>query len=295
MKYTLTLWLVMFALDFGLVAEAGPLKPHQARQVHLTKPGHPAKAPGTITLALSLPGALTLDITLDFEAVTDLSLLTAGMSAALVSTLDAGLVARLPDGVISIPSEFPVLVHVEPPAIGLTTLAFDGIVTVTLLTPDLPYYPGTRLRLLTAHDGGDFKDITREVSKGSYRVRGSGGEFSEFLIVLDERDPETIVDTKLDALQSLLSGHAGVIDGTVFAQLQTLLDATDLNWQKRNVIGAIAELDLFAAAVVASAPAEIPDSWAATGGPDNVAGMLRASAATLRFSLNSTVSHVRYH
>lgn len=157
MKCALTLWLVMFAWNFGLVAEAGPLKPHQARQVHLTKPNHPAKTPGTIALALSLPGALTLDITLDFEAVTDLSLLTAGMSAALVSPLDAGLVARLPDGVISIPSEFPVLVHIEPPAIGLTTLAFDGIVTVTLLTPTCP--------IIRVRDCGCLPPTTAVISK----------------------------------------------------------------------------------------------------------------------------------
>ncbi|NNF16819.1 MAG: hypothetical protein HKN70_08720, partial [Gammaproteobacteria bacterium] len=244
-------------------------------------------------LPVSLPGALTLDITLEFEAVTDLTLVNAGLSAAVVSPLDAGLVGRLPDSVISIPAEFPVLVLVEPPGVGLTTLAFDGIYTLTLLTPNLPYYPGTRLRMFTAHDGGDFEDITRETSKGSYRVRGSGGEFSEFLIALDTRHPEAIVDAKLTVLQALLTGYSGAIDATVFASLQSLLDSADTLWQKRNVNTAIAELDNFTAAIVAATSVEIPDSWAATGGPDNIAGILRGKAATLRFSMVETITHTR--
>lgn len=293
MKNMITMFVVSLVGVLSPLCDAGVLQQRQSSDQNFRKFVKPVKTPGTVTLPVSLPGALTLDITLDFAAVTDLTLLNAGLSAAVVSPLDGALLSRLPDSVISIPAEFPVLVVVDPPSVGLTTLAFDGIYTLTLLTPNLPYYPGTRLRLFTAHDGGGFEDITRETSHGSYRVRGSGGEFSEFLIALDTRDPEAIVDTKLTSLETLLSSYSGVIDAAVFANLQASLDAIDTLWQKRHVNAAITELDSFAAIVVASSPAEIPASWAATGGPDNVAGILRGKAATLRFSMSESISHSR--
>lgn len=245
------------------------------------------KTPGSETVAISLPGSLAIDVTVEFESVTNLSLLNLGVTASVVNPVDIGLIARLPDAMVSIPEEFPVVVVIEPVSVGLNLLAFEGLATVTLLTSNLPYYPGTKLRLFKAHGGGDFEDITTEVSQGSYRVRGSGGDFSEFLIAFDGRENSEVVDTKFAALETTLVSYSGVIDSTVYSNLVSILADADLMWQKRAIAHSVVLIDSFLAAIVAATPAEVPDSWDTAGGPDNVAGILRSKAASLSFSLNT--------
>lgn len=287
MKYIFTLvtaTCLMFSMINVGAGELGSTNGHVEKSGK-TNSATASKTPGSVFLPVTLPGSLTLDITLAFEDVTNLSLSNAGLSVSVVNPLDSTILTRMPSSDISIPAEFPVMVLIEPPSAGPTTLAFDGLVEITLLTPNLPYYPGTRLRLFSAHAGGNFEDITRETSQGSYRVRGSGGTFSEFIIALDARDTDAIVDTKVAAIQSMLSGYSAVIDTTVFAGLQSQLDSMELSWEKRSVADAISGLDSFKAAIVAASSTDIPNSWDAIGGPDNVAGILLAKADTLRFSL----------
>jgi hypothetical protein len=198
--------------------------------------------------------------------------------------MDPAIVARLPPSMVAIPSAFPVLVLIEPPP-GLTSLAFTGMATVTLDTSNLPYYNGTRLRLFSAHDGGDFRDITEDVSQGSYRVRGSQGEFSEFLIAQDDRLNADVVSGKLAALESSLTGFTLLIDPFLFTTLIGHLAEVELEVLSDDRPGAIVALDAFSAAIAGATPLAIPATWAASGGLSNVAGILRAQAASLRFSL----------
>src|SRR3954454_21501837 len=143
----------------------------------------------SVTVPIALPGGVAGDLTVSFESVTGLSLPNLGISAQLVSPTDAGLLARLP-ATVAIPSGFPVLVRIEPTAAG--GLAFTGIANVQLHTLSPLAAPDSPMRLYAAPAGGPFADITNAVKKAtdvkldtSYRVIGSRGGFSEFLIVAD--------------------------------------------------------------------------------------------------------------
>jgi hypothetical protein len=271
MKRILALFL--FALAAALPASADGLLPD------LLGSG------GTITLPFSLLGGLGGILTVSFDSVTGLNLPNLGVSVNLVSPLDPALRARFPSGV-SIPLTFPVLVHIEPPLTG--GLAFNGTTTVQLQTLSL-FVPSNSPRMYAASDGGNFTDMTtgtQSVALGSsYRVIGTRGGFSEFMIVSDPRPVDTVVSEKLDRLDQILADNGGAISGPVDTDLAAELAATRADIAAGNPAAAVTDLDGFLATVAQYSGTDIPDVWRATRDVTDVAGLLSAGAQTLQFSL----------
>lgn len=241
------------------------------------------RAPGSLTQPFSL-GVAAVDVTLSFDDVQNLNLASAGLAALVINPVDPLLLGRLP-GLVTIPAGFPIKVDILPPPVPLTGLEFNGIATVELYTTDLSYTPGTRLRLFSAHDGGDFVDITREASAGSYRVRGSQGEFSEFMIVEDNRDSADVVNAKFVRLSALLTASAGVINATLYGTLTTELANAQSSWAADDVDAAKTAITAFNTALAGAGPAEIPQTWRSIQDVDNIAGRLQSIADTLLYSL----------
>jgi hypothetical protein len=223
-------------------------------------------------------------------------------SARLVDPLDGSVLSRLPGPEVSVPAGFPVLIRIEPtPSSGLT---FAGIVTVSLHTHNLVLEANSPLALYSGPAGGPLRDITRSVEVGSYRAGGSGGGFSEFLIVADNRPIDTIVLMKLDALDAQLNGDLVRLS-------EDLAVVTADNWKVTralNRVEAVNELlvrssqvrTLYGAGATVSAIAEVTglldylklksgdavsDVWRANDSRINVGGLRRSAAETLRFSL----------
>lgn len=228
-------------------------------------------------------GLLAADLTLTFEDATGLTEANLGLDAAATSTLDTTLLSRLPSAV-ALATGLLLSVEIEPPSSG--GLSFDGPVEIELHTHDLEYVSGTKLRLFAAPLGGAFHDVTTWVGSGSYRVRGSKGEFSEFLVLVDNRTVDTVIATKFDRLWALLDDHESAIAADVHADLEDLLADAEENYDEDNLSGAIGHLDDFNDKVVANSGDDVPDTWRSARDLDNVAGLLRAAAATLRFSLD---------
>jgi hypothetical protein len=236
------------------------------------------------TANLALPG-VSADLALSFEQVVGLSAANLGLSAQLVDPRDPTLISRLPPGgLVSVPGLFPVLVRVQPPATG--GLSFSGVYSLGVHTPNLEYVAGTPLRLFSAEDGSAFADISDAMGSGSYRVRGSKGTFSEFLIVADGRPQASVVTQKFDAVETLLSTYAGAIPAAVRADLERQLQAARGAYQAGDTAGAVKDVDAFAATVRRDSGTDIPDVWRASGDLADVAGLLRAAAGTLSFSLS---------
>lgn len=237
----------------------------------------------TLEAKIRLPG-VGADLTVAFEQVVGLSAESLGLSAGL---LDAGdllaLQSRLPSGLVSVPAGFPVLVTIEPPATG--GLSFSGVVSIELYTHDLAYVPGSPLRLFAAPLGGSFDDITETTAGGSYRVRGHKGDFSEFLIVADLRPVDVAIVEKFTSLDAELTSHGSSISPTVYSQLVTLLAEAEAAYRSDDLVTAISKVEELAAAVKAASGTGIPDVWRSSRDLVNVAGVLRAGAGTLRFSL----------
>lgn len=235
----------------------------------------------SVGATVSLPGGFGADVTLSFENVTGLNLTSLGVSAQLINPTDPALLARLPAG--SVPLAFPVLLRIEPPAAG--GLSFRGITSLDVHTHNLQYIAGCPLRIYSAHAGEPFKDITASMGAGSYRVRGTEGGFSDFLIVADTRPVDQVIQAKLGALDEELNEYASSLPGPLYNDLSARLAAVRDDVALAATAAAVQEIDGFLAVVQQHSGTDIPDVWRAARDVENVAGYLRAGAMTLRFSL----------
>jgi hypothetical protein len=244
-----------------------------------------AKVDGdTLEAKVRLPLGLGADLAVGFEQSVGLTPSNLGLAASLLDSADLpALQSRLPGALVSVPSGFPVLLTIEPPAGG--GLSFSGVASIELYTHELVYVPGSPLRLFAAPLGGAFHDITATNSSGSYRVRGHKGDFSELVIVVDTRPVDTVIAAKFTRLDGDLTGYGSAIAPAVYAQLVTLLDEADTAYQSNDLVTAIAKVEAFADAVESASGTGVPDVWRSARDLTNVAGKLRAGASTLRFSL----------
>lgn len=239
----------------------------------------------TATAVIELPGGYGADLSLEFEDVVGLHAGALGVSARVMSPLDVmALLPRFPGGsATSIPSTFPVLLQIE--ATPSSALAMAGIVTISLHTHNLTLNVTSPLGLYSASSGGPFREITRSVGIGSYRVDGSGGGFSEFVIAADLRPLETVIAGKFNAVQQALTDYASSIPANVLTLLQAQLGLAQSLYGAGLLKVAIAAVAGFGHLVKEHSGGEIPDVWRANGDTTNVAGLLRSGADSLRFSL----------
>ena len=236
------------------------------------------------TGVIQLPGGVGAELSITFEEVEELNPAALNVSAKLVSPLELpALLARLGGGgLITLPAAFPVLLQIEPSP--SSELSFTGTVKVSLHTYNLDLLPTLPLALHSAPLGGPFRQIIQSEGIGSYRAGGTGGGFSEFVIVVDLRPIDTVISGKFDAAQELLDDHAPSIPGDVLAELQALLSQAQTSYEAGATLAAIEQVTAFSGVVLANS-GEIPDVWRANDSLVNVAGLLRAAADTLKFSL----------
>ena len=237
-----------------------------------------------ITAEIALPGDIAADITISFENAIGLSEVAVGLSAELINVSDPQILNRFPvTDVISIPDAFPVLIRIQPPA--TSGLTFTGMASVDLHTHNLPYSAHTPLRLFVASAGGSFSDYTANMSSGSYRVRGNRGDFSEFLIVTDLRPISSTISQKFNRLSAMLNNHAAAIAPALYDELSLSYDAALAAWQSGDAAGASDEIADFDRSVRTASGDDMPNVWRSSRDLDNVSGLLRAEAATLKLSL----------
>jgi hypothetical protein len=251
----------------------------------------PASAQGLVDVTVhgnelragvSLPGGIGADLSISFEQVEGLSLENLGLSAQLVSLLDPNLLSRLSGA--SIPAAFPMLLRIEPPAGG--GLTFHGVATIDLHTHNLPFLPGCPLRIFAASLGGPFQDITVSMGIGSYRARGRKGDFSEFLILVDLRPVNRVINEKLGRLDGILAANEAEIAPAVHDELTRLAAEIRAAHTAGRTREAITKVEAFLAVVESHSGSEIPDVWRSARDLVNVAGRLQAAGETLRFSLS---------
>lgn len=234
---------------------------------------------------IDLVGSVTAELIIRFEEVVGLSEQSLGLSVSQIDPLSLNLLGRLPDTTnLSVPSGFPLMISIDPPSSG--GLSFESMAEVEIYTTALHYTPNTPLRLFKSTNNEPFRDITGQTSAGSYRVRGSGGQWSDFLILADTRNLDQTIEDKFVELQDTLSDASAAIDSTTFSNLQVLVDDAYAAWLADDVSGAVGKLVEFGNAVEAAASAGfVPNVWRSARDLDNFDGMLRARASTLRYSL----------
>jgi hypothetical protein len=242
---------------------------------------------------IALPGGLGIDLSIAFEEVVGLHPGALAVSARVVSPFDLNLLSRLPGGFLAslVPTALPVVVRIEPTEDS--ALAMSGVVTVTLHTHNLALDLLAPFGLYTASAGGPFREMTRTVSMGSYRVDGSGGGFSEFVIALDNRPVDTVINEKFASLDDLLLEHGASISATLLPVLQDRVLQARLAFAAGATQAAIGDITSFGEIVRAQSGKAIPDVWRANDPRPNVAGLLRSAADTLTFSLRVKANRLK--
>jgi uncharacterized protein DUF6689 len=235
-----------------------------------------------LTARIDLPGGLAADLTITFESVVGLNANALALSVTTVNPKDLSFLSRFPSGV-SIPSGFPVVLKVEPTA--SSALAFEGVYKLSLHTHNLTLGANSPLRLYRSSGGAPFGDMTGFLQAGSVRAGGSGPGFSEFVIAADVRNVDSVINGKFDALANQLSANAAAMSEAVAADLQQRLNQARAAFNTGALVAAIDGITAFGDEVKRQSGAVIPNVWRANGGPTNVAGLLRAGADTLKFSL----------
>ncbi len=236
-----------------------------------------------VIAAISLPGGIEADFTLSFEKTVGLTAENIGLSAELIDVTDFSLLNRLPDANVGLNAAFPMMITVEP--LSDKGFSFSGLATVDIHTHNLDYVPGTPLRFFKAPVGGEFKDITTTMGKGSYRARGTTGKFSQFIIAADLRSPVVVINGKLDDLSQRLSSASSSIDSQLLGSLNMLLGQVESAIAQKNYLGAAKAVGSFISVIEQADASQIPDVWRSSRDIDNIAGELLAYANTLRFSL----------
>lgn len=231
---------------------------------------------------LSLPGDIESDLLITFDQVFGLTEQNIGLSVDRFDPVEPSLLQRLPPGTrVLPPAEFPMLIGIEPVG-GLT---FTDTVELELHTHNLEYEPGTRLRLFAASEGEDFRDITTYVGSGSYRCRGRRGKFSEFLVVEDKRETDTVIAGKFDRLQDKLHEFRSQMPAWIYWSLYLKVAYAKGAWAFEDDAEAVRRLESALAIIDRNSGYWIPNIWRSSRDIDNVAGELSAAAQTLIFSL----------
>lgn len=242
------------------------------------------KAKADITLPRPGGGTYTADLELEFDNPQNLTVPCLGITA---DVLDAAAIAdvesRLPDpGNQAIDPAFPVRVTVEPPiACGLQ---FDNDVDIDLETEELVYVPFSPYRLMKAPVGGVFQNITGLVDAGSVRARGSGGSFSELVLIKETaQNYAADADAAYAALQSRLNDPA--IGPSARQTLETDIAVSLAAYQAANypaAIGALEDLDLHCGAL--GGPA-LPNVWRSQQDLVNAEGEIISYSDHIKFIL----------
>jgi hypothetical protein len=246
----------------------------------------------TISLTGSNGITYDADVTIVFDHPEHLTAHNLNLQAQLVDPVAYG--ANLPSGV-TIDPNFPVLLTVVPPhsapsvskTAAPSSLVFENTYQIDVHTHDLLYAELSPYRLFKAPVGQRFDDdnadVTNDVLPGSVRVRGRGGDFSQFLVVNDARDTLGVAVGKILALHVRVLS-AILSDGLRLQLLQLIVKLDTLILI--DLVGALDVVGEIIDLINANAGTNIANVWSASGGPANDAGDLNQIAYTLQFSIN---------
>ncbi len=242
------------------------------------------KAKAEINLPRPGSGSYRASFELEFHNPVNLSVACVGVSTDLLDASEiADIESRLPDpGNQIIDPAFPVRVTVEPP--NACGLEFEDEVHIELDTPELVYAPFSPYRLMKAPIGGAFHDLTALVEAGSVRSRGSGGAFSEFVMVKDlDQDYGNEATMAFAALETRLLDQA--IGPTAKATLESDAGISRAAFQAGDYTQAIARLTDLTDHCGTLGGAALPNRWRSARDLGNAEGEIVGLTDNLKFLL----------
>lgn len=237
----------------------------------------------SVEAKLKFANNIEVDLSLDFENSIGLHASNFDITAELVSITDLDILTRLPSSLVQMQAAFPVVVSVKPKSDA--GFGFEGMAAVELYTKALHYDSNIPLRIFRSHDNGTFEDITMLTSAGSIRARGNLGSFSDFMILLDTRLPDTVIAHKFQLIEQLLTDNRSDITASLLSQIDTQMTTLDNALSGLDYDDALIATDALISLIDAASGNDIPDVWRSSDDLVNVKGEMLTWLNTLRYSL----------
>ncbi len=243
-------------------------------------------ASNKIEASVELTELVTFDLQVSFENAVGLTADNFTITAELIHPNDAQLLSQLPNNLlVTLPALFPVRLSIEPdPNKGF---AFSGTAEIEIYTKSLHYTQGTPLRLFHAHADEQFQDITTMTGSGSYRARGSAGQFSDFIIVADLRSAQAVITSKLNALTSFAQSASSHLSPAADLLLSDLVYDVESAMNNGNTRTALTALNTLIHTLEKDKGVLFPDVWRSSDDIVNVRGQMLSLSRTLRYSLRT--------
>lgn len=258
-----------------IVALAPSVQASQVVDVTYNKQGFSAQ--------VQVNSLIELELHVRFEEAIGVSAENFDLNFQIVSPLNLSVTNRLSGSLVSLPTDFPVLITIKPKEDK--GFSFSGVAEIEVYTKNLHYIPGSPLRLFHSSNGGQFRDITVTTGAGSYRARGQMGTFSDFLIVTDLRTPATIVSGKVSGLRDYLQSQSQRVNTLVYSQVDGLLATIQQQVYGGQYSAALATVNELVSVLESVESVLMPNIWRSSKDLENVQGNLLSQARSLRYSL----------
>lgn len=237
-----------------------------------------------ISADLVLQNGMDLQLSISFAQAIGLNEDSVKLSVEALGPKDSRILSRLPDNFnMWAVDSFPVLISVQP--LGDRGFSFSGEAEIELYTTSIDY--ADNIRLFRSHAGGEFEDITTLTAAGSLRARGSTGHFSDFILLVDNRDANVIAATKARDLANYLYNHVFSMEDQFGNEIQALTRNINDHVQQGRYQAAASNLNNMLRKLESARGKSVPSVWRSSGDLENVQGELLTKARSLRFTLGT--------
>ncbi|EGN75569.1 hypothetical protein A28LD_1182 [Idiomarina sp. A28L] len=237
-----------------------------------------------ISADLVLDNGMDLQLSISFAQAIGLNEDNVNLTVQALDPNDHRIVNRLPDNFnMWAVDSFPVLISVQPRKDK--GFSFSGEAEIELYTQSIEY--ADNIRLFRSHAGGEFEDITTLTAAGSLRARGSTGHFSDFILLVDNRDGNLVAAAKARDLANYLYNHVFSMEDQFGNEVQALTRNINEHVQQGRYQAAASNLNNVLRKLESAHGNSVPGVWRSSGDIENVQGELITKARSLRFTLGT--------
>ena len=241
-------------------------------------------AENRISADVVLDNGMDLQLSVAFQQSVGLNENNVKVSIQVLDPNDPRITNRLPDYFqTSAVNGFPVLISVQPR--HDRGFSFSGEAEIEIYTQSIDYEKN--IRLFRSHAGGQFEDITTLTAAGSYRARGSTGHFSDFILLIDDRDQDVIAAAKARDLAHYLYSHVFSMEDQFGSEIQALSRNINEHVQQGRYRAAASNLNNMLRKLETANDMTMPGVWRSTGDLENVQGELLTKGRSLRYTIST--------